>query len=105
VVGRLLPVYSLEAAAGYCSGVQQVEEEGWMEVPGRTLSAGMFLARGAGESMNRRIPNGRYCIFRAPVTGTRQGRVEVAQHRSIADPGHGGQYTVKVYESEKSIYR
>jgi len=25
----------------------------------------------------------------------------MAQHRDIQDPEHGGQYTVKVYESEK----
>lgn len=52
--------------------------------------------------MNRRIPNGAYCVFRSPVAGSRQGRVVLAQHRDIADPDHGGRYTVKVYESVKA---
>lgn len=54
-----------------------------------------------GESMNRRIPNGAWCLFRANPTGTRQGKVVVVQHRSIADPETGGRYTVKLYTSEK----
>jgi hypothetical protein len=51
--------------------------------------------------MNRRIPNGAWCEWRLKPTGTRQGKVVLAQHRDIQDPEHGGQYTVKVYESEK----
>jgi len=48
--------------------------------------------------MNRRIPNGAYCVFRAPVEGSRTGRTLLVQHREIEDPDHGGSYTVKVYE-------
>ena len=48
--------------------------------------------------MNRRIPNGSYCVFRAPVEGSRTGRVLLVQHRDIADPDHGGSFTVKIYE-------
>jgi hypothetical protein len=59
------------------------------------------VARVVGDSMNRRIPNGAYCVFRSPVTGSRQGKVVLAQHRDISDPETGGSYTVKVYESEK----
>ncbi len=33
--------------------------------------------------------------------GTREGKVVVAQHRSIDDPETGGRYTIKVYSSEK----
>lgn len=51
--------------------------------------------------MNRRIPNGSWCLFRANPAGTREGKVVVVQHRSIADPDTGGQYTVKLYSSEK----
>jgi hypothetical protein len=51
--------------------------------------------------MNRRIPNGAYCVWRLKPTGTRQGKVVVAQHRDIQDPEHGGTYTVKIYESDK----
>ena len=33
--------------------------------------------------------------------GTRQGKIVLVQHRSIADPDTGGHYTVKSYHSEK----
>jgi len=98
---RHLPVYDLRAAAGAFSEGQVPEELGWVEVEGRKLREGMFVARVVGESMNRRIPNGADCIFRRPVEGSRGGRVLLVQHCDIADPEHGGQYTVKVYESEK----
>lgn len=55
--------------------------------------------------MSRRIPNGAWCLFRANPGGTRQGKVVIAQHRSIDDPETGGKYTVKVYSSEKTINR
>jgi len=51
--------------------------------------------------MNRRIPNGAWCLFRANPGGTREGKVVVVQHRSISDPETGGRYTIKRYESEK----
>lgn len=51
--------------------------------------------------MNRRIPNGAYCVFRHPVEGTRQGRVVLVEHRDIHDSELGGSFTVKIWESEK----
>ena len=61
----------------------------------------IFVAQVVGESMNRRIPNRAWCVWRLNPAGSRQGKVVLAQHRDIQDPEHGGQYTVKVYESEK----
>ncbi len=52
--------------------------------------------------MNRRIPNGAYCLFRQPVTGSRQGGVLLVQHHDISDPEQGGTYTVKLWESVKT---
>ncbi len=51
--------------------------------------------------MEPRIPNGAWCLFRSPVTGSRQGRIVLVQHQSIQDPEAGCSYTVKRYESEK----
>ena len=53
--------------------------------------------------MNRRIPNGTWCLFRLNPVGTRQGKVVLVQHREIADTDTGGHYTVKVYESVKEV--
>jgi hypothetical protein len=43
-----------------------------------------------------------YCLFGAPVTGTRQGRTVLVQLRDAVDAETGQRYTVKRYESEKA---
>jgi hypothetical protein len=53
--------------------------------------------------MNRRIPNGSCCLFRHPVAGSRKGRVLLLQHHDITQPEHRGSYTVKVWESDKTV--
>jgi type I restriction enzyme R subunit len=94
-----IPVYSLAVAAGAFSNTQDPEPQAWIAPAGRLRPAkGLFVAQVVGESMNRRIPNGALCVFRAPVEGSRSGRVVLVQHRSIDDPETGGSYTVKVYE-------
>jgi len=52
--------------------------------------------------MNRRIPNGSWCLFREPSDGSRNGKVVIVQSRGIQDPDTGAQYTVKIYRSEKT---
>lgn len=97
----LLPMYSLEAAAGYFGEGKAVELEGWVEVDsiGR-LDEDMFVAKAVGRSMEPRIYDGDYLIFRANPAGTRRGKIVLAQGR-IVDPELGGSYTVKKYSSEK----
>jgi SOS-response transcriptional repressor LexA len=51
--------------------------------------------------MEPAIPDGSYCLFAAPVTGTRQGKTVLVQLQDAADPETGQRYTVKRYESEK----
>jgi hypothetical protein len=51
--------------------------------------------------MNRRIPDGAWCLFRANPAGTREGKVVVVQLHDMTDPETGGQYTIKRYTSEK----
>ncbi len=97
-----VPLNTLKAAAGAFGESQEVEPEGWV-VPSTTrpLSQGMFVAQVVGRSMEPAIPDAAWCLFRSPVTGTRQGRTVLVQHRSIHDPETGGSYTVKRYESDK----
>jgi phage repressor protein C with HTH and peptisase S24 domain len=96
-----LPVYSLGAAAGKFGEGRDVAEDGWVEVPGMRLREGMFVAQVVGKSMEPRIPDGSYCVFRAPVQGSRQGKIVLVQHHGLQDPETGGRYTVKRYDSEK----
>ena len=51
--------------------------------------------------MNRRIPNGFWCLFKASPVGSRQGKVVLIELRDPLDPENGGRYTVKIYHSTK----
>jgi type I restriction enzyme R subunit len=94
-----IPLYSLAVAAGGFDGGRTVEPEAWVSPAGRTPPGrGLFVARVIGESMNRRIPNGAFCVWRAPVEGSRTGRVVLVESRHVSDPETGGSYTVKIYE-------
>lgn len=98
------PVIDLRFAAGAFSEPQMLEEGAtdWVALPDWVRpQPGLFVAQVVGESMNRRIPNGAWCLFRANPAGTREGKVVVVQHRSIDDLETGGRYTIKVYSSEK----
>jgi len=102
-VGNWAPLYDLQVAAGHFGEAQAVEPSGWVQVPETCIVVdGMFVAHVVGHSMEPRIPDGAYCLFRSPVQGSRQGRIVLVQHREIQDPETGGSYTVKVYESQKS---
>ncbi len=97
-----IPLWSLAAAAGGFSEPQAAEEKDWVQPHSRrSLRSGMFVARVVGTSMQPRIPDGSWCLFQSPVTGTRQGRIVLAQHRSFTDPETGGSYTVKRFTSAK----
>lgn len=110
-----VPIYNLAIAAGQFSGTQEVnevpedgdigaiEQYDWVELPEAFRpQAGLFVAQVVGESMNRRIPNGSWCLFKLAPGGTRQGKVVLVQHRDIDDVDTGGHYTIKIYESEKT---
>lgn len=94
-----LPRYSVAVAAGKFLENQEVEAEGWEEAPpGLRLTPAMFVARIAGRSMEPRIPDGSLCIFRAGVTGSRQGRLVLVED---VRGGPNDRHTVKRYTSTK----
>lgn len=101
---RAVPLIDLRFAAGTFSESQasHMETDDWVEAPDWVqLQPGLFIAQVVGESMNRRIPNGSWCLFRLNPEGTRNGKVVVAQHRSIHDSELGGSFTIKLYSSSK----
>jgi SOS-response transcriptional repressor LexA len=99
----LLPLYSLKAAAGYFGRGEAVEPEGWLEAEGvGRLDERMFVCRAVGRSMEPSIRDGDYVVFRAKPTGSRQGKIVLAQYRGPADPDTGGAFTVKRYSSAKA---
>jgi phage repressor protein C with HTH and peptisase S24 domain len=105
-----VPLTTLRAAAGYWSeeqmsieGIESIAND-WIEYDTTTrFKAGMFVARVVGDSMEPLIPANSYCLFRQPGIGTRQGKKVLVWHRAVTDNDTGGQYTVKVYESEKLV--
>ena len=104
-----VPLTTLRAAAGRFSEEQAGFDdraewaEEWVTWDGApTFEPGMFVAKVQGDSMEPQIPNGSYCLFRTPPGGSRQGRRLVVWHSGISDPNTGGQYTLKVYASEKA---
>lgn len=102
---KCVPLVPLKAAAGAFSDPQHVADDDfeWVEVASeRRLRPGMFVAQVVGHSMAPGIEDGAYCLFAAPVTGSRQGRTVLVQLRDATDPETGHRYTVKRYESEKA---
>jgi len=96
------PLYDLKVAAGVFSEEQQAAEVEWVKLPDFFRpQRDLFVAQVVGESMNRRIPNGSWCLFRKCPVGSRNGRIVLVQHRDATDTDGGGHYTVKIYESRK----
>ena len=95
-------LYDVKIAAGSFSDEQNVQGDRWAQLPDQfKMQDGLFIAQVIGESMNRSIPNGAWCLFRANPAGTRQGKIVLVEHRNIADMDTGGHYTVKRYSSQK----
>jgi DUF2075 family protein/DNA replication protein DnaC len=98
-----VPLYDLEVAAGEFGNPQQVDECEWVELPDSFRpQKGHFVTRVVGESMNKRIPNGAWCLFKANPGGSRNNKVVLVQNRDIQDQDTGATYTVKLYSSEKN---
>ena len=101
-----VPLVPLQAAAGSFGDPHAIPDESdweWVELDtARSLRPGMFVAQVVGKSMEPRIPDGAYCLFASPVTGTRQGRTVLVQLHDAVDPDTGERFTVKRYRSEKT---
>ena len=101
-----LPVYSLRAAAGRWGEhmeeqAEPSEADDWLETPpGLRLTDGMFVAQVVGQSMEPLIPDGSWCVFRAPVVGSREGKRVLVANRNESESG-GQRYTIKRYRSHK----
>ncbi len=98
-----IPLYDIKVAAGNFSEDQIQENTEWITLPdGIRPSKDLFACQVVGESMNRIIPNGSYCLFRRYTGGSRNGLIVLAQCSDIHDTDFGSGYTVKEYESKKT---
>lgn len=97
-----IPLIDIQAAAGTFSEQQKQEELTWVEPPLNIMvKEGYFICQVVGESMNKIIPNGSYCLFREYDGGTREGSIVLAESTEIQDSEFGSGYTVKEYHSSK----
>ena len=96
-----VPVYDLSIAAGGWGPESVPEPVGWIEARGQQLLKGMFAAQVSGRSMEPRIHDGDWCLFRPCPAGSRQNRLLLVQVNSHLDPEDGGRYTIKRYNSTK----
>lgn len=99
-----VPLLDITAAAGNFSELQIHSEMIWIELPMHiSAKEGYFVCQIIGESMNKKIPNGSYCLFKKDFGGTRDGKIVLVQHTNIQDTDFGSGYTVKEYRSKKNI--
>jgi SOS-response transcriptional repressor LexA len=95
-----LPLYGLRAAATkFGEGMDSPLEEWIRADSGTKLRENMFVAHVVGRSMEPLIPDGSLCIFRAGVTGSRQGKRLLIE--KFGETDFASRYTVKRYTSHK----
>lgn len=97
-----VPLIDIQVAAGSFSELQKLEELKWVELP-KNISAreGYFACKVVGESMNKKIPDGSYCLFKRDEGGSREGKIVLVESTHIHDAEFGAGYTVKEYHSTK----
>lgn len=100
-----VPLIDIYAAAGNFSKLQIAREDfDWVELPMNiSVREGYFVCQIIGESMNKKIENGSWCLFKEYSGGTREGKIVLIENYNIQDSDFGAGYTVKSYHSEKSI--
>ncbi|EOZ97853.1 hypothetical protein A33Q_1662 [Indibacter alkaliphilus LW1] len=99
-----VPLVDIQAAAGSFSENQQHSELTWVGIPeGIRVSEGDFICKVVGESMNKRIPNGSFCLFKSYSGGSRNGKIVLVESTNVQDADFGSGYTVKEYQSVKKI--
>ncbi|MGX7668922.1 DNA/RNA helicase domain-containing protein [Flavobacterium pedocola] len=99
-----VPLVDITAAAGNFSDLQIHTDFDWIELPFHiTPKKGYFVCKVEGDSMNKIIPNGSYCLFKQDIGGSRDGKIVLVESTDIQDTDFGSGYTVKQYHSTKNI--
>ena len=99
-----VPFYNLKVAAGVFSESDLEESDEWIKLPETyKVSKEHFVCRVHGNSMNKKIPDGSFCLFKKDTGGSREGKIVLVEHRNIQDSEFGAGYTVKLYHSEKVL--
>jgi transcriptional regulator with XRE-family HTH domain len=93
-----VPFVDLRAAAGVLGEERSVEATAWVKLDRASAELpGAFVARVFGTSMEPRVPDGAFALFRRPGPGSRRGRVFLVQRGEVLDDG--GAYQLKLVET------
>lgn len=99
-----VPFYDISVAAGNFSESPNEIDIRWVELPKPYKhSQDYFVCQVKGESMNKIIPNGSWCLFKKDPGGSREGKIVLVEHVKIQDSEFGKGYTVKSYSSKKNV--
>lgn len=96
-----LPVYDVQAVATSFRDQTVPQVIGWKPMNGRKINKEMFIAQVVGKSMEPKIQDGSWCLFRFDKGGTRNGLVVLAESKKIKDSETGNSFTIKWYHSHK----
>ena len=97
-----VPLYDISVAAGGFSEDQQAENFEWIELPKEfKANKDYFVCKVVGESMNKKIKNGSWCLFKKDPGGSREGKIVLVQNIKIQDSDFGAGLTIKEYHSKK----
>lgn len=97
-----LPIHTVEAVATSFREQTTPKVLGWKPMnKGKKFNDAYFIAKVVGRSMEPKIPDGSWCLFRFEKGGSRNGLVVLVQSRQVADPETNQQYTIKRYTSKK----
>ncbi len=97
-----VPVYDLRITTADFSEYLATGDFDWVELPGHIrMAEGYFVAQVLGESMNKRIPNGSWCLFKSGSGESCEGKIVLVQYRDIIDVEQGGHYAVREYHREQ----
>lgn len=99
---KAIPLIPHYAAAGGFSERKVIDDFEWVELWDDTpVDKRYFVMQVVGESMNKVIPNGAYCLFRKYTGGAREGKIVLAQHSDLNFDGEPVGFTVKRYRARK----
>jgi len=98
-----IPLYNFYAAAGTFSDMQSEKDYDMIATDLDYDADDYFACKVVGESMNRRIPNGAFCLFKKYTGGSRSGKIVLVENFDFQDPDFNSAFTIKTYSSQKQI--
>ncbi len=100
-----VPLVDISAAAGSFGNLHIPSSDNqWIELPTNvTVKSNYFVCKVIGESMNKKIPNGSYCLFSKDEGGSRNGKIVLVELYDKQDSESGSRYTIKEYTSKKIV--